>query len=501
MTALNSRKNRLINICRYGNLILISAFCVFFFFYPAYKVASQVNNPDLAGNQPPSFAFDWHASLSPKIALWAKDRVASASAKQLSIHDISGTEWPVFSAVFYLWATEALQHAWENDKSLYPTSPKEHGGDALKAAVTLIADPNHAHWVKVHWGEDYLDRENLFYRMLLISGLTSYQSMTGDTAYQPTLKDQTTRLAAELDQSPHGLLDDYPGQCYPIDIVPAIAVIQRSAKLLNIDLGDFITQSIRGFSGDRLDPETELPAYIADAKSGQGIGPARGVGISYMLIWAAELWPEVAKDWYQRYQTHFWQTGLIMSGIRELSRFSNSPEWWVEVDSAPVVAGYGTAARAYGIGAARANAQHDHAYQLGIEALAVAWPLPDGTLLIPRLLSNLADAPYVGESALLFNYTRSAKTDIKTNTRLQTPRLVYLTILLYFVLGSLSLLSVFKRFKSLGRYGHKIKYPGCQFCIWVLLLFLVGALTVSSNIISALLCGLLMLMLPRGRIN
>jgi hypothetical protein len=104
----------------------------------------------------------------------------------LNTTNVSGTEWPLFSSVFYLWATEALQEAWEKDPSLARVMPAEDARGAIEAVAALVADPNHATWVKAYWGDDYLQHENLFYRMLLISGLTRYQKLSGVKAYQPS---------------------------------------------------------------------------------------------------------------------------------------------------------------------------------------------------------------------------------------------------------------------------------------------------------------------------
>jgi hypothetical protein len=76
------------------------------------------------------------------------------------------------------------------------------------------------------------------------------------------------------------------------------------------------------------------------------------------------------------------------------------------VDAGPVLKGFGCAACAFGVGAARVNGHFEHAYPLTAEMLVASWPLPNGTRLFPRLLSNAADAPYLGEAAILFNLTR-----------------------------------------------------------------------------------------------
>jgi hypothetical protein len=347
-----------------------------------------------------------------------------------------------------------LQAAWEEDPNLSATMPSNYARGAIEAAAALVSDPNHAAWVRVHWGDDYLHQENLFYRMLLISGLTSYQKLLADDRYEPLLRDQVESLAHELEQSPYGLLDDYPGQCYPIDVLPAVAAIQRADEVLETDHSAFVAEAVRAFEGSRLDSDTGLPAYVADANSGLGIGPARGVGISYMLIWAPELWPNTAESWYGRYQTYFWQENWFLAGVREFSRESSYPGWLVDVDAGPVVAGYGTAATAFAIGAARANGRFDQSYALTAEALVFSWPLP-GTLLGPRLLSNLSDAPYVGEAALLFNLTRQP---IITETGGQTdgrvPFVVYLGLSFYAfagIIGIGSAVALIRRWRRLTK--------------------------------------------------
>ncbi|MEM7115654.1 MAG: hypothetical protein AAF614_24645 [Chloroflexota bacterium] len=426
------------SLLAYAKATVLLGLSITLFFAPFLTLLSYLNEPALQSGDIPSFASDWHHNLTERIEPWARERIASRQAMGLNINNISGTEWPIFTAVYYLWATEALQEAWLKNPTLAPTMPTEYANEAIEAAAALVADPNHAAWVQQHWGDDYLQQENIFYRMLLISGLTSYQKLSGRNKYQALLSNQVEMLGEELDASPHGLLDDYPGQCYPIDILPAIAAIQRADRLLGKSRLGFVERSLRGFSGNRLDPATQLPAYIAHSRSGVGIGPARGVGISYMLIWAPELWPEVASNWYGHYETHFWQAETAVSGVREFAKAASQPEWAFEVDAGPVLAGYGTAASAFGIGAGRVNGRFDHAYPLSLEALVATWPLPNGTLLGPRLLSNLSDAPFIGEAILLFNFTRQLiipPTPEASAAQTSWPLVVYFGLAFYLIGG------------------------------------------------------------------
>jgi len=464
-----------LNWCIYVNVVLLIALAFYFFFYPAVIIVRDLNDPGLkSGETPPRFAYSWHRSLSKKYEKWARERVASGTAADMSVQDISGTEWPVFGTVFYLWATESLQEAWEKDSSLARVAPNEYARGAIEASAALVSDPNHAGWVQKHWGDDYLTQENLFYRMLLISGLTSYQKLTDDDKYESLLREQTESLANELDQSPYGLLDDYPGQCYPVDILPAIAAIHRADEVLDTDHTEFVQRAIRAFQGNAVDGLTGLPTYIADSRTGQGYGPARGVGITFMLIWAPQLWEEESLDWYARYDHHFWQREWATAGFREFSKELSGSEWFIDVDAGPVLNGYGTAASAFGIGTARTYGRFDQAYPLSAEALAAGWPLPDGTLLGPRIFSNLSDAPYVGETALLFSFTRPPIVEGGKPADGYIPAAVYFGILFYLVCGgSLVWRAVFllERWKRLA--DAPIPQPKFQLILWVTL-FAVG---------------------------
>jgi hypothetical protein len=247
-----------------------------------------------------------------------------------------------------------------------------------------------------------------------------------------------------------------------------------------------------------------LPTYIADSHTGQGYGPARGVGIAFMLIWAPQLWQDTAQEWYASYDHHFWQREWATAGFREFSKELPYPygKWFMDVDAGPVMNGYGTAASAFGIGTARTYGRFDQAYPLSAEALAASWPLPDGTRLGPRLFSNLSDAPYVGETALLFSLTRGSliANDVPANGYI--PGAVYFGILFYLVCGGLlawRAVFVIKRWKK--SEGHPIPQPKLQLFLW-LTLFVSGMvmLLFFNKEIGSLLLFLMQTLPTRGRI-
>jgi len=451
-------------------MILLSAYALLI---PAGMLVHSLRDPCLYSGSQLRCAFRWHRTLSRRYEKWARRRVESGAATTLTTKDITGTEWPVFGSVFYLWTTEVLQEVHYMNPTLASSSPRSYARGAISAAAALIADPNHATWVREHWGDDYLTKENLFYRMLLISGLTSYQKLLGDRKYEDLLRSQVESLASELDESPYGLLDDYPGQCYPVDVLPTIAAIRRADAILGTNHSEFAARAIRGFEGTRLDDHTGLPAYLVDSKTGQAKDSARGVGLSFMLIWAPELWPETAREWYAKYEEHFWQQGRWFAGFREYPKGIDVGRFaFREVDAGPVVGGYGVAACAFGIGAARVMGRPDHTYPLAAQAIVASWPLPDGTLLGPRILSNLSDAPYLGEAALLFALTRKPIEATKVIDRGKLPRSVYAGVLLGISLGTYEVLATILKTRRWHKRKAELSVPAAavQVSAWSLLI-------------------------------
>ncbi len=486
------------SVCHYGNTVIIIFLALYFLFVPFALMIYYLADPALKADAIPRLALHLHRRLSPKYEKWARQRLAAGRAEDLDIDDISGTEWPLFGSVFYLWATESLQQAWEQDNSICAVPPNVYAAGAIEAAAALVTDRGHAAWVKQHWGPDYLHRENVFYRMLLIGAATSYQKLLGGEKYLPLLRDQVETLSKELDQSRYGLLDDYPGQCYPTDVVAAIAAIKRADAVLGTDHSDFVKRALRAFQGKLVD-STGLPPYWADAVTGY-IGLARGCSSQWGTVWAPQLWPETAAKWYAAFEKHFWQRRWSAVGFREFTTDTPRSDWHIDVDAGPVVAGFGASASGFGLGAARANGRFDHAYPLSAELIVISWPLLDGTLFVPRLLSNATDAPYLGEAAILFSLTRRPVEGTNITAGGDLPALVYWVLAIYLACGVLAVLAALAALRRWRRCTPRQTVPlaEIQLGIWMILAATGIAVAVSHSLAVGLLLILLAQFLPRG---
>lgn len=409
---------------------------LFFFLIPGIRLVFDLNDPALRSGEIPHAAWRLHHDLASSYARWANAHMESRRATKVESDDVSGTEWPLFGSVFYLWSMESLQKAWEANPRADSIAPAIYARKAIEAAANLVTDPNHATWVRQKWGDGYLHRQNLFYRFLIISAMTSYTHLTGDLRFIDQLRDQVETLSAEIDASPYGLIEDYPGECYPTDVIGAISAIRRADTVLKTDHSAFIQRALRAFQFPQAG-EHDLPGYFAQARSGEPSSISRGCGDSFAFTVAPEIWPDTARQWYQDYSDYFWQEKWGLVGFREFSRETPEAESFMDVDSGPVILGFGFAASAFGTGAARVNGRMDQAAPLTAEMLVSSWPLANGTLLIPRLLSNAVDAPYLGEASILFCLTRQPIAGIeKPAASVMTP-FVWALLVLYWALGLL----------------------------------------------------------------
>ena len=456
-------------VCKYGNAAVVLFFALYAFLIPAGIIVYDLLDPGIRTGKTPRAAWRLHRSLTTRYAKWARKRIASCKAVEMSAADVSGTEWPLFGSVLYLWATESLQEAWEKDPSVAPRAPKEYARETIEAATELVIDPNHATWVRKHWGADYLHTENVFYRMLVIAALTTHARLTDEDRHLPMLRDQVESLSKELDESRHGLLEDYPAECYPGDVLTAVACIRRADAVLGTDHSVFAKRALRGFQGRLLDGRGLVP-YAASARAGIPFGPSRGCGNSYVCLCAPELWPEAAARWYDRYEAYFWQYRWAAFGFREFPRDMAGRDWYMDVDSGPVIAGHGISACAFGAGAARVNGRFDHAYPLTAEMLVTCWPLPGGTLAGPRILSNAINAPYLGEAAILFSLTRGPAGGVRITEGGVMPPFVLIVLFGYFGMGGLLIVSTIRHLRRWRRQGdYPIPHARGQLALWVVL--------------------------------
>ncbi|MDD3440228.1 MAG: hypothetical protein PHU50_02125 [Kiritimatiellae bacterium] len=413
-----------------------------FFLYPAAVIGRLALESRLRRHGESAQVPRWFEAAADRYHAWAADFLESQVAQSLHHDDVAATEWPLFGSVFFLVTADDLHARGQIDAASGTLR------EAVEKAAEIVASPVTATWVRTKWGETYLDRENVFYRMLLILGLSSYETITGDQRHRPLMSAQRQSLAQELAAAPLHLLDDYPGECYPSDLLWAAAAIQRAARMEGEHHDELAAGLMAAFDGP-VRAREGLPAFQVDSSTGRILQHSRGCGNSGILLFAFELDPAIAARWVRAYETHFWKDTGWIAGFAEMPHGTQTG--FQDVDSGPVLFGLGSVASAFGIGTARSAGRLDLAVPLTLEAVACAWPSPFG-FLVPALLGKAAaDSACLGEIALLFSMTRPVRSPEIVPFSGRIPGIVWLLLAAYAGLGLAIIASEIRRCRRLYR--------------------------------------------------
>lgn len=405
-------------------IVLACALCL----YPAGVIVRVLLDSELKTTGHSQFLAGWFETTSESHSAWAESYLDSDMAETVEHYEVAETEWPMFGSVFYLVTAQELLEQGKIDIETVSIR------GAIERSAEIVASPKTATWVRTKWGEDYLEKENLFYRMLLIMGLSSYESITGDQQYTELLTSQRATLAVEIAEAKLHLIDDYPSECYPNDILWAVAAIQRAGELQGVDHSTLAASLMNTFNGAKV-AVGGLPAYQMNSLHGFKIQGPRGCGNSGILMFAAELDPIIAQDWYTAHEEGFWKDNGWLAGFTEQQRGEQGK--LMDVDSGPVLFEYGSVASAFGIGAANSVGRLDHSVPLTYEAVACSWPTPFG-FLVPKWMGLMAvDSPSLGEVALLFSMSRPSEADKVVPHEGGIPGIVWVMLASYLGTGAL----------------------------------------------------------------
>src|SRR5689334_16843530 len=89
--------------------VVLAVVVGYVFVAPGVALVRDLSDPALGAPGVPRRARVLHRDLTPRFEAWARERVASGRAAEAALHDVPTTEWPMFSAVFYLMATQTLE--------------------------------------------------------------------------------------------------------------------------------------------------------------------------------------------------------------------------------------------------------------------------------------------------------------------------------------------------------------------------------------------------------
>ena len=227
------------------------------------------------------------------------------------------------------------------------------------------------------WGNDPIDsldteRDHaafLGYFNLLL-GLCRELDPQGTTA---ALNDRITdALVRRIERSPIRLLESYPNEVYPVDNCAVIASIAVQARVTGVDRRAFLD----GFHGvlrsKCIDPRSGLLIQALIPRTGEPADAPRGSGTSLGLYFLSFSDKALSAELYRASRRELAGTVFGFGGIKEYPVHLRNEGG--DIDSGPVVFGYGLSPTGFLIGGSRIHRDKDLFSRLYATAYAMGAP-------------------------------------------------------------------------------------------------------------------------------
>lgn len=235
------------------------------------------------------------------------------------------------------------------------------------------------------WGSDpieSLDNINAHHAAFLgyfNLALSLHRMLVNDSKYAALNDKITAALAKRIKASRFGLLQSYPQEMYAVDNCAVIGSIALHDRATSENSGIVIRSWINNFKWHCVDSDSGLLIQASDFRTGKAIDQPRGSGtiLGLYLISFADY--KFAGELYAAARKQLAENVFGFGAVREYPR--NAKGGLGDIDSGPVVFGYGLSATGFMLGGARLY--EDDSYYSRLFATVYAWGAPyekDGKL-------------------------------------------------------------------------------------------------------------------------
>ncbi len=245
---------------------------------------------------------------------------------------------------------------------------------AMESCLDWLMLPESRAFGTQKWGSDGLDGlegpPGHAYLGYLNLALGMHRLLQPESRYAATHDALTAMLAAGLALPVHRF-QTYPQESYPCDQAMAAGSVGLHARATGADRGALLTDWSQRYREAAVDPETGWLFQRLDSRDGSAGDDPRGSGTalsSYALLYAD---PALSAELYAALAARGLGAPLGLGVIRE---YPPGIHGWGDIDSGPVILGYGVSATGFSLGGARAHGD-ERAYT-SIARTATAFGLP-----------------------------------------------------------------------------------------------------------------------------
>jgi hypothetical protein len=207
------------------------------------------------------------------------------------------------------------------------------------------------------WGEDPIDgidgdKAHAAYLGYLNLLLGMHRLVSGDTTYAELNDRITASLIRHLKESPILLIESYPDEVYPVDNCFVIGSIGLHERVTGADHSELVRNWVSNTRKMYVDPKTGLLIQAVSGFDGSAHDAPRGSGTALGLLAVYYADPELSRDLYRGIKKSLAQSILGFGVVREYPKGMHGRG---DIDSGPVVFGYGLSSTGFALAGARMN--------------------------------------------------------------------------------------------------------------------------------------------------
>ncbi len=247
---------------------------------------------------------------------------------------------------------------------------------AMEACLDWLVLPEARAFGTGKWGEDGAARDPAdpahAYLGYMNLALGMHRLLVPDSQYAELHDAISEQLAAGLALPIHRF-QTYPHESYPVDQAMAAGSVGLHARATGTDRDALLRDWSTRFQDAAVDPDTGWLTQRVETYDGAAGDDPRGSGTAlaaYGLLWAD---PVLSQRLYNALVRGGMRVELGLGAIRE---YAPGYSGWGDIDSGPVILGYGVSATGFALAGARAHGDARHYRAIARTATLFGLPAP-----------------------------------------------------------------------------------------------------------------------------
>jgi len=200
--------------------------------------------------------------------------------------------------------------------------------------------------------------------------LSAHLWASGSREFESIHRHSSNILSAALLKTKGKPLWSYPEVSWPFDTLAVVLSLWLHDQIEPTQgYKDAIAMHLDWLSSEGLDPTSGLPWSMVPMEETrfQYVAP-RGCALSLTLAWLWPIAPKRIEKWYRQYVSYYWQYHNGMAGFRE---WPKGKDGGADIDSGPVVAGFGLVANAFALATSKIAGDPWRSFLLRSEMISV----------------------------------------------------------------------------------------------------------------------------------